>query len=217
MDRVEQYNSYRSVGEELNNKLLDERSDGELMEAAQFLGMIVEHDGEEYLHHESELEMAVHADFAIHEIERDGTTGVERYYEAKRWDSEVEKEILEALQETYTSLFWVESTDSAAGRLVLEDLLEQRGSQLELTDTGLSESAKTGALMFFRPVQVGDITMTSGFLFPYEGPPQDHLVEVYEQTMEKTGSRDDPKPESMRRFYVFYRLYEKYGAPAWML
>lgn len=217
MDKIEQYEKYHRAGEELNNKLLDAQSDEELMEAAQFLGMTVEKDGEEYAHHESELEIAAHADFVINEAGRNEKTGAERYYEAERWDSEVEKEILEALQETYTSLFRVESTDSDEGRLVLEDLLEQGKSPLEMTDTGLSEVAKTGALMFFRPVQVRDIRMTSGFLFPFDGPPQDHLVEVYEQAIEKTESGDDPKPESARRFYVFYRLYEKYGAPARVL
>lgn len=211
MSKIEQYKQYRIEGEELNNKLLNTRSDDELMEAARFLGMIVEEGGEEYLHHETELEMPVHADFAIHEVEREGKTGVERYYEAKRWDSEIEEEILEAMQETYTSLFRVESTNSDEGRLVLEDVLGQGNSPVELTDIGLSASAEPGALLFFRPVQIGDVTMTSGFMLPFSEGQQDHLVEVYEQTMEKTASSDDPKPESARRFYVFFRLHQKYG------
>lgn len=68
-DRIERYKQYRSEGKELNEKLLDSLSDDELMESARFLGMTKEQGGEEVLYHEGELDMAVHSDFAIHEIE----------------------------------------------------------------------------------------------------------------------------------------------------
>jgi len=66
MDRIEQYAKYHEPAKRLNTKLLDTRTDDELIEAARFLGMIIEQDDEQFLHHESELEMSVHADFSIH-------------------------------------------------------------------------------------------------------------------------------------------------------
>jgi hypothetical protein len=212
MDRIEQYEKYHEPAKRLNTKLLDTRTDDELMEAARFLGMIVEQDDEQFLHHESELEMSVHADFSIHEIKRDEKTGVERYYEAEQWESQIEKTILEALRESYTSLFEITSVDGEEDLLVLEDVLGVSESPLELTDIGLSRSAQPGALIFLRPVQYEEVTTTSGFIFPFEAETYDHLIEVYEQTMRKTGSKEDPKPESARRFYVFYRLHQQYGS-----
>lgn len=212
MDRIEQYEKYHEPAKRLNTKLLDTRTDDELMEAARFLGMIVERDDEQFLHHESELEMSVHADFSIHEIKRDAKTGVERYYEAERWESQIEKTILEALRESYTSLFEITSVDGEEDLLVLEDVLGVGESPLELTDISLSRSAQPGALIFFRPVQYEEVTTTSGFIFPFEAETHDHLIEVYEQTMQKTGSKEDSRPESARRFYVFYRLHQKYGS-----
>ena len=207
-DRIEQYEEYRSKGQELNEKLLDTLTDDELMEAAQFLGMTEEQGGEEFLHHEDELDMAVHSDFAIHEVERDGTTALERYYQAERWDTQIEREILEALRESYTSLFEIVNVFPDENVIRLHDVLEQEYSLIELTDLKLSQTADTEALIFFRPVSLEEPTMTSGFMFPFEAEYKDHLVSVHQQVLDKTDSR----PEAARRFYAFYKMYQKYGS-----
>ncbi len=207
-DRIERYKEYRSEGQELNEKLLDTLTDDELMEAARFLGMTEERDDEEFLHHEGELDMAIHSDFAIHEIERDGTTALERYYQTERWDTEIEREILEALRESYTSLFEIEEVHPDDRVLALHDVLGQGESPIELTDLKLSQTAESDALIFFRPVRFEELTITSGFMFPFESEYKDHLLSVHQQVLDKTESR----PEAARRFYVFYRMYQKYGS-----
>lgn len=207
-ERIERYREYRNVGQELNEKLLDTLSDDELMEAGRFLGMTEEESGEEVLYHEGELDMAVHSDFAIHEIERDGTTALKRFYQAERWDTEIEREILEALRESHTSLFEIEAVHPDDRLLVLHDVLGQGESLLELTDIKLSQTADSDALIFFRPVRLDEMTVTSGFMFPFESDYKNHLLSVNQKVMDKTTSR----PESARRFYVFYRMYQKYGS-----
>jgi hypothetical protein len=207
-NRIERYKEYRSVGQELNEKLVDTLNDDELMEAARVLGMTDEQGDEEVLYHEGELDMAIQSDFAIHEIERDDTTTLERFYQGEGWGTEIEREILEALRESYTSLFEVEAVHPDDRVLVLHDILGQGESLIKLTDINLSQTADTDAMIFFRPVRFDEMTVTSGFMFPFESKYKYHLVSVYQQVLDKTESR----PESARRFYIFYRMYQKYGS-----
>lgn len=213
MDRIDRYREYRCEGQALNSKLLDTLTDDELMEAGRFLGMTVEEGDEEVLYHEGELDMAVQSDFAIHELETDGKTALERYYDAAQWETPVEKAIVEALRESYTSLFEIESVHSDERLLVLDDVLGQGASPVELTDIKLSETATAEALIFFRPIRLPEMTITSGFVLPFEATYKAHLISVNEKVMNKTESR----PESSRRFYVFYRMYQKYGSIGFVL
>jgi len=212
----ETYYKYREAGDAVDTGLVKSVSPEELIEAGRFLGLIGESvnefDRSELLDNKDIIEVAIHSDFATCEYERDGQTAIDRYCKGKHWESETERSVAEALQESYTSLFRVESTQSETHRLRLTDLLGQGESPLELFDLGLSQSADQGALLFFRPVRLEELTMTSGFALPFEEQYEDHLIEVYERTMKETESDENPKPESVRRFYVFCRLHEKYGS-----
>lgn len=207
-DRIERYNEYRSQGQELNSKLLDSLSDDELIETGRFLGMIEEDGDEEVLYHDGEIEMAIQSDFSIHEIKRDGTTALDRFYQAERWETETEREILDALRESYTSLFEIEDVIPDDRVLVLHDVLGQGESPIELTDLNLSQTANTDALIFFRCVPLPEMTITSGFVLPFEAPYKDHLISINRKVINRTEGR----PESVSRFYTFYRMYEKYGS-----
>jgi hypothetical protein len=213
VERIERYREYRSEGQELNSKLFDALIDDEAIEAARFLGMMEEQDGEEVVSHEGEADMAIHSDFAIHEIERDGTTALERFYQAENWDNKIEREIVEALRESYTSLFKIEDVSPDDRVLVLDNVLGIGESRVELIDLKLSQTASSDALIFFRPVPLPEMTITSGFLLPFQAETKDHLLEVNQKVMNKTESR----PESARRFYIFYQMHKKYGIPTQLL
>lgn len=206
MDRIERYRTYRKEGQELNSKLLDVLADDELMESARFLGMTVERQGEEILYHEGELDMAVQSDFALNEYRTDDTTAVERYYTDQRWETPVERDILEALRQSYKSLFEIVTVNPDDRTLVVKDLLSDDALS-ELTDLRLSETAEPGALLFYRPVQIDDFTMTSGFMLPFSNKHRNHLFTVNRKVLNEATSR----PNSVIRFYTFYRLYQKYG------
>lgn len=210
------YHEYRKAGDTVDTELVTSMSPEELIEAGSFLGVVDESVDEfeydELLNNKHLIEVAVHSDFATCEFECEGQTAIDRYCEGELWETERERSVAKALQQSYTSLFRVESTQPEANRLRLTDLLGQGESPLELFDLSLSESADEGALLFFRPVRLDELTMTSGFALPFEERLEDHLLEVYEQTMNKTESNENPKPESVRQFYVFHRLHEKYGS-----
>lgn len=212
-DQIDRYDRYRMEGQELNSKLLDTLSDDELMEAAGFLDMVEQKDGEEILRHEDELDMPIHSDFAIHGVEQDGSTAIEQFHQEERWENEIERELVEALRESYTSLFEIEAVRSDERVLVLRDLLGQGDSQIELIDIKLSQTANADAMIFFRPVVLPDMTVTSGFVLPFEAPYKNHLFEVYQKVLERT----DSWPESHSRFYIFYKMYQKYGSLSFMM
>ena len=212
-DHIEQYGEYRAEGKELNSKLMKSLNDDELLESAQFLDMTDEEDGKEVVYHEGELDMTAQSDFAIHEIERDGLTALDRFYREERWGNEIEHALVEALRESYTSLFEIEAVRSDERVLVLRDVLEQGDSHIKLTDIKLSQTAHADAMIFFRPVILPDMTVTSGLILPFEAPYKDHLIEVYQKVLERTDSR----PESHSRFYIFYKMYQKYGSLGFMM
>jgi hypothetical protein len=82
-----------------------------------------------------------------------------------------------------------------------------------LIDLKLSQTASPDSLIFLRPVSLPEIVITSGFLLPFQAETKDHLLEVHQKVMNKTDSR----PESARRFYIFYQMHEKYGIPSQVL
>lgn len=207
MDRVQKYKTYRRAGKDLNAKLPDRLDDDALIETARTLGMTEDHEGEEVVVHEGEEDMAVMMDFALNEYNTEHKTAVDRYYEGGCWDNDIEKELLEGLRQSHTSLFEITSVVPEESKLELQDLLNQ-GTWLELTDLGLSSTANLDGLIFFRPVELIDFTMTSGFLFPFASKHKGHLLSVHEEVMKRTGSR----PKSHRRFVIFNRLYRKYGS-----
>lgn len=210
------YHEYRKAGDTVDTELVTSMSPEELIEAGSFLGVVDESVDEfeydELLNSKHLIEVAVHSDFATCEFEGDGQTAIDRYCEREQWESKREQSVAKALQQSYTSLFRVELTQPEDNRLLLTDLLEQGESPLELFDLSLSESAGQGTLLFFRPVRLNEMTITSGFVLPFEEELEEHLLEVYGQTMNKTESNENPKPESVRRFYIFHRLHKKYGS-----
>ncbi len=192
----ERYQKYRNEGQQLNSKLLDTLSNDELMEAGRILGMTDESGSEEVLYHEGELDMAIQSDFAIHEIEDDGKTCIERFYQAERWDKQIEREILDALQDSYTSLFEIEDVHPDDRLLVLDDVLSIGESPVELTDINLSQTANSDDLIFIRSVQLPEMTISSGFVLPFKAVYKAHLISVNQRVMNKAES----KPESANRF-----------------
>lgn len=211
-ERIERYQEYRDEGRELNSKLLDALNNDEMLEAGRTLGMTDESGGEEVFYHEGELDMAIQSDFALHEIENGGKTALERFYQAERWDKEIEREILEALRDSYTSLFKIEDVYPDDVLLVLNDVLSIGKSPVELTDINLTQTANPGALIFIRPVQLPEMTITSGFVLPFEPVYKEHLISVNRRVMNKAESQ----PQSAKRFYTFYRLYQKYGSTSFV-
>lgn len=209
MSRVEQYMEYREVGKGLNSRMMESCLDeAALSGSAELLGIgSAEKDaGDDVLVFDGEEDMDVLYDFALHEYRQDGKTAVELFRGRELWESEVEKEFLDTLVRSSTSLFRVTEVDRPEYLLTLEDLLNDAAG-IEMIDRGFSRTADSGVLMFCRRVPVEEFSMTSGVAFPFPSGLEDHLLTVYEQVRDRVASR----LEAVKRFVSFYKLHRKYG------
>lgn len=203
MSNLKRYQQYREQGRELHSKIFDAYLDRDVIdETSQLLNL--DRDGDDLLY-DTEEEQSVHMDFILHEYRQNGTTFVERYRDEKGGDSELERELLDALVRAETSLFRVTEVDPSASRVVLKDVLNDEAG-IELTDRNFSRTAEPDLLLFLRLVRLGDLTMTSGLSFAFRPSTKDHLIMVYERVLERTD-----RPESMSRFITFHKLNRKYG------
>lgn len=204
MSSRDQYETYRTVGQQLNSKILDVYSDRELiLNSAEELG--IEHDGRDILY-DFESDMTVHFEFMLYEYRRDGQTAAERYYEEERWDSPTERTILEATLEAETSLFEIDAINEDDDRLEMTDILNG-GKTLSVLDINLSQTAESGVLSFFRPVRYDEFTVTSGVSLPFPEDETDRLLSEYERRVDHS----DSQSASMERFIAFYDLYRDHG------
>jgi hypothetical protein len=204
MTDIDHYKTYREVGTQLNSDILEAYSDRELIvETASELD--IGFDGPN-LAYEFESQMPAHFEFALYEYRRDGTTAAERYLEAERWESETERDILEATVDADPSLFEVESVSESGPRLTVTDLLNDREEQT-LFDINLSRTAEPGTVLFFRSVRYDEFTTTSGVSFPFPGEEKTHLLEEHDRRVES----DESKAVSRQRFVAFHDLYRDHG------
>lgn len=204
MNHRDKYEEYREAGQQLNSKILNAYSDRELiLNSAEALG--IEHDGKHILY-DLESDMTVHYEFMLYEYRQDGRTSAERFYEEERWDTDIERTILEATLEAETSLFEVDTVSTADNRLAMTDILND-GEELSVLDINLSRTAESGVLLFFRPVRYEEFNTTSGVSFPFPGDEKEHLRSEYERRLDHS----DSQPESLQRFVAFYDLYRDHG------
>lgn len=204
MSYRDQYETYREVGQQLNSKLLDAYSDQELiLNSAESLG--IDHDGT-HIFYDFESDMTVHYEFMLYEYRRDGLTAAEHYHNEGHWDTEIERTVLEATINADTSLFEIDAVDATDNRIVVADILND-GEEVSIVDINLSQTAKPGVLLFFRPVRYEEFTITSGVSLPFPGEHKDHLQTEYEDRVNSA----DSQSTSLQRFVTFYDLYRDYG------
>lgn len=204
MSRLEQYERYRTMGQQLHGRILDACVDhGAILDSADVLD--IERDGQAVLY-EDEVEMTVHYEFLLHEYRRNGQTPVDRYYEEQRWETEAEKRFLEAVRNADTSLFGILAVDDARNCLTVTDRMNgQEGTTL--TDVGLSDTVEPGIQLFFRLVRCDGFNMTSGITLPFPADEDGRVLREYE----KRSPQFDAQSATAQRFAAFYHLYREYG------
>lgn len=206
MDSIDRYREYREGGKVLNDRIMELCLDeATIEESAKLLGLgltgeIASVPGNEGVH------VDVGKDFALHEYRRGKQTAVESFQEQELWESELEKEILDAFLQSDTSLFWVTSVNESENLLVMEDLLNDE-PRIKLTDIGLSTSIDPGLLLFCRLIRLEEVNMTSGVSLPFPDGSEDLLVSVYEDMRDEIR----PYPASVVRYISFYGMYEQFG------
>lgn len=202
---LKRYNQYRAVGKELNNKILDRFLDRTVfLKSGKLLGLVKK----DIFIIDRELEQYALMDFAINEYRTDGINAVELYKEKVTIDNPIENNILEALIQSYTSLFKIVDVRRKENTIVLGDIFNNFREPIALYDKGFSQTAYVGQLIFIRVVTLEEFNIGSGFAFVFPGELQDYLLKQYKFMLSQVKSSS----ESIRKFIAFFKLYRQHGS-----
>ncbi|MDI6738143.1 MAG: hypothetical protein QME12_06550 [Nanoarchaeota archaeon] len=200
MNSVKEYKEYRKAGIKLNHEIINSCIDKEIMEkSAKMLGITGKNN---ILVFENEDEMNVMMDFALYEYMLEGENIVKIYRGIVGGKNEIEKDILNAMVSSYTSLFRVISTSGEDSLVKLDDLLN-KGRVVELTDLNLSKSLISDVLIFTRIVPFGSFNMTAGiaFLFNMEA----------EEALSRYNQARITADDSAEKYVFFFKLNRECG------
>jgi len=201
---LKKYKSYREVGKEINNKIIDRYVDREIISlSGKFLGLIKK----DIFIFDNESDTFTLMDFSINECRINGKTAVELYKEKVRVDNDIENEILDGLIKSYTSLFKITNVKRSEKKLILVDVLKNNDNPIEIIDIGFSQSAAIGLLFFTRLVPLADFNITGGFGFAFKEGSEENLKKEYKQIVKRVKSSD----ESIKRYVAFFKLYKRHG------
>lgn len=203
MTLIEKYKTYRKIGMGLTHKIMDSCLDRDvLMKSARLLGIV--RGGT--LIFDREDETSILMDFALNEYRVNNRNTIEVYWEKMGWQNEMERDILDALLASYTSLFKVISISESENTLVLNDVLNKRDN-IKLIDIAFSKSGIPGLLLFIRLVSFKDFNMTSGVSFVFPGDLEEYVLRRYKKLRKRVKSDSD----SVKRFISFYKLSKTDG------
>ena len=204
MTLVEKYKKYRKIGMKLNHKIMDNCLDRDtLKKSAKLLGII--HKGIFVFDNDDETNVLM--DFALNDYRFINKNVIERYREKFGWKNEIEKDILDALSASYTSLFKITSISRLENTLILRDLLNKK-DDIKLIDIAFSNTVThSGFLVFTRLLPFKDFNMTSGVSFVFPPYKENFLIREYKNKSKKIKSDND----AIKRFIVFYKLNKTYG------
>ncbi len=157
---LEEYTRVRDVRIDLNNKLVKQLSRKTLLKGGRALGLLVDN----VLCFETEDESCVLMDYCIHDCRDLGRNAIDRYLARPRLDAN-ERQLLEAMQRAWFSLFRVESTVRGVG-VEATDML--RASRVFLIDVNLSQCRPDGLMLATRVVHIHQWLMTTGAPLPVD-------------------------------------------------
>ena len=192
---VEQYRRYRTAGKKLNSKIVDAMvSEAVLTTAARDL-----HLGQDKrLMFDNESEPDVLMDYALYEILQDGQTLIERYTIERGGSNRVERDLLEVMLKAKTGLFRVEQVLASRYLLNLQEIAGGN-RRLSMTDLNFSQFAIDNYVLFFRPIELPELTMTSGVAFVFPAKMERELIEHWQQW------------DRSERYAKYFKLYKSKG------
>lgn len=201
----ELYKKYRKVGRKLNQKLTKEMDSERLNLAIELLKF--EREGNKIIM-ESDEEMAHMNDFIVNEPFHENRSLFSLNLIKPK--GEIEKELLEAMSNAYSSLFAIDEVIPENSELILRDLLNDN-NKIRLIDMGFSMSAfmNPDILIFTRIIPLPDFFMTSGASFVFDENDESFLLRQYKKMKKKPLHSN----ESVSRFIHFFLLNRNQGMP----
>ena len=203
MVSLDRYQAYRAAVRALNQQIMDALVDrAALKQAARALDIT---RGDTFVF-ESEAEMNVLMDYALFEHRVKGQSLVEIYREQTPLLAPMQRELLDAMCESYASLFRMADVIAADHTIMLVDELDRR-PDVPLVDIMLSRTAEPGMLVFTRVLPLAEMNMTAGIAFVFPG----HLKTSLERRYKRLSKRVKAPTESARRLVAFFQLNRTAG------
>ncbi len=200
---IKKYKNHRDVGRGLHEKIMHASLNREvLIKAAKLLGIA----RGDTLILEKEEELGTLMDFALHDYKVNKKNIIEIYKEKASPLNETEKEVLDALLLSYTSLFKIVSISKKENSLLLSDLLNKKDG-IRLIDIAFSEHAVLGLLLFTRLVPFEDFNVTTGAVMAFPGKLEDYIIKKFTKMSRKVPSAD----EAVKRYVTFFKLSKTHG------
>jgi hypothetical protein len=194
---IKRYQRFRKTGKDLHHKIIEHYVDDKVLEkAARELGL----GKNRQLELDSEDELSVLMEYAIYEIQHEGKNFIQHYQKEVGGKNFIERSLLDTKATAKTSLFAIEDILRDSYCLALRDLITDRN--LTLTDVNFSQTASTDLILFIRPIETDEFTMTSGISFPFASKLEKELVERWHK-LEWKGPAE--------RFARFFKLYKSKG------
>jgi hypothetical protein len=160
-DIVSQYQRLRTVGWDLNNRLVKRLSKDVLEEGGTKLGML---EGKVFVV-DTEDEVSILMDYCIYDVRRDGRNAIDQYLIDSPPDPESdEMTCLRSRQHPIYSLFVVESVERGLG-VIARDMLS--GEVFRVVDMGLGISGQPGMVFVARLLHHDGFSMSSGATVPF--------------------------------------------------
>lgn len=187
---LKEYQTYRSVGQDLNTRLIKQLPRAAIEECGKKLG--VWKRGTLILGGEDELSVLM--DYALFHFSRNDVNAVSRFLKMSPPDeSSMEMTLLQAMLKAHYSLFSVKAIHANKG-LVLSDLL--RDNEIFLIDLSMSRTAMPGMLFMGHVLPMPNFHMTSGAFMPVPESIMDDTLPAIVDKFYKEGEVLSPGQEA---------------------
>lgn len=189
------YRRYRAALLPLHHKIIDAYVDQTILEKA---ARALKLGGNRRLLLGSEDDLSVLMDYGLYEISTSGQNLVQRYKTEKSEQSDIERELLAAMVKAQTGLFQVQDTDAQKAQVVMQELTGER-RPITLTDINFSQTVLRESILFFRMIELSNVSMTSGVTFSFRASAKERLLRHWRQW------------STAKRYAGYFQLSKRHG------
>lgn len=212
MDNMQKYKLYREAGKILiSTKIIpyvnEKFEESVVLDSARILGLV---DADGNIAPRQESEMMYLLDYTLHEYKIDGKSMIQFYRENNKAENEIEEILLEALEDSYMSLFRVVNTSASKNLVFLKDAFN-KFSNVRLTDISFSQTKDRDVLIFTRVLPLPELNMSSGMAGIFQSLLEENLVRDFHRVSKKLKSREGFNEETAKMLFTFFNLNREIG------
>ncbi len=199
-----EYKKYRKASVEFHSKVVEtEQISRETIEdAAKLLGFM--QNGRMVLNSDRTIDILF--DFLIYDYQIDGKKVIEKFQDNYQHENKIEKELLSAMLNSYTSFFLVEKITEQ--KVQLYDLINENRID-NFIDLNLIKTGRENLMIFLRLLKFQNFSMTSGVPFVFTDTSAEKLLSEYKNRKKGILLVDD----DIKSFIACKKMYDEKGSP----